>query len=237
MCSGAHFTGKERDSESGLDNFGARYDSSQYGRFMTPDPGNVGSDPRDPQSWNAYSYVGNNPLGRIDADGLDYDVCVDDGNGGQKCTYVANDKSFQNALQNPGAGISVSGDNNRGTIYGTDGNGNQVQVGSYQHFAGPGEEGAQEEPGFLFGIISLFRPGLGGASAGTAASSVWDLGWSARGGAIEQTLGANLPRTFPVIDAFENGVANSIKSVDLTAVTYQAPDALASKLERFRFKC
>ena len=31
------FTGKERDSESGLDNFGARYDSSQYGRFMTPD--------------------------------------------------------------------------------------------------------------------------------------------------------------------------------------------------------
>jgi RHS repeat-associated protein len=31
------FTGKERDSESGLDNFGARYDSSQYGRFMSPD--------------------------------------------------------------------------------------------------------------------------------------------------------------------------------------------------------
>jgi RHS repeat-associated protein len=32
------FTGKERDSESGLDNFGARYDSSSMGRFMTPDP-------------------------------------------------------------------------------------------------------------------------------------------------------------------------------------------------------
>jgi RHS repeat-associated protein len=31
------FTGKERDSESGLDNFGARYDSSALGRFMTPD--------------------------------------------------------------------------------------------------------------------------------------------------------------------------------------------------------
>ncbi len=32
-----HFTGKERDSESGLDNFGARYDSSSIGRFMSPD--------------------------------------------------------------------------------------------------------------------------------------------------------------------------------------------------------
>ena len=31
------FDGKERDAESGLDNFGARYDSSKLGRFMTPD--------------------------------------------------------------------------------------------------------------------------------------------------------------------------------------------------------
>ena len=32
------FTGKERDAESGLDNFGARYDASSLGRFMTSDP-------------------------------------------------------------------------------------------------------------------------------------------------------------------------------------------------------
>jgi len=44
------FTGKERDAESGLDNFGARYDSSSMGRFMSADPGNVGADWRDPQS-------------------------------------------------------------------------------------------------------------------------------------------------------------------------------------------
>ena len=37
------FTGKERDSESGLDNFGARYDSSSIGRFMSPDPENAGA--------------------------------------------------------------------------------------------------------------------------------------------------------------------------------------------------
>jgi RHS repeat-associated protein len=65
------FTGKERDSESGLDNFGARYYSSNLGRFMSPDPDNTGATLQSPQSWNAYSYVLNNPLNAIDATGLD----------------------------------------------------------------------------------------------------------------------------------------------------------------------
>jgi RHS repeat-associated protein len=54
------FTGKERDAESGLDNFGARYNSSQFGRFTSPDPG-----PwllANPQNLNAYTHVLNNPL-------------------------------------------------------------------------------------------------------------------------------------------------------------------------------
>jgi RHS repeat-associated protein len=34
---GNKFTGKERDTESGLDMFGARYYGSSLGRFMTPD--------------------------------------------------------------------------------------------------------------------------------------------------------------------------------------------------------
>ncbi|MGA9043135.1 MAG: RHS repeat-associated core domain-containing protein [Terriglobales bacterium] len=68
------FTGKERDAESGLDNFGARYDSSTLGRFMTPDwaarpttvPYAVFGDP---QSLNLYGYVRNDPVSRVDADG------------------------------------------------------------------------------------------------------------------------------------------------------------------------
>ncbi len=43
------FTGKERDSESGLDNFGARYDSSSMGRFMSPDGFYKDSHVGDPQ--------------------------------------------------------------------------------------------------------------------------------------------------------------------------------------------
>jgi RHS repeat-associated protein len=68
------FTGKERDSESGLDNFGARYFTSSLGRFMTPDwaarptavPYAVFGDP---QSLNLYTYVRNDPVTRADADG------------------------------------------------------------------------------------------------------------------------------------------------------------------------
>ncbi len=61
------FTGKERDAESGLDYFGARYDASSLGRFMTPDP--LGGQQIDPQTLNKYSYVGNNPLRYVDPNG------------------------------------------------------------------------------------------------------------------------------------------------------------------------
>ena len=68
------FTGKERDTESNLDNFGARYYASMTGRFMTPDwdlkPVAVPyAKFGDPQTLNLYSYVENSPLNRIDADG------------------------------------------------------------------------------------------------------------------------------------------------------------------------
>jgi len=68
------FTGKERDTESGNDYFGARYYASAMGRWMSPD---WASDPTavpyatytDPQSLNLYEYVGNNPLAKPDLDG------------------------------------------------------------------------------------------------------------------------------------------------------------------------
>jgi len=49
------FTGKERDSESGLDNFVARYNASTMGRFMTPDPLLTSGHPSNPQTWNRYA--------------------------------------------------------------------------------------------------------------------------------------------------------------------------------------
>jgi RHS repeat-associated protein len=78
------FTGKERDTESGLDNFGARYNASTMGRFMTPDPlpwveWQNGSDRaqrrfqayiNNPQNFNMYAYVRNNPTNLTDPTGM-----------------------------------------------------------------------------------------------------------------------------------------------------------------------
>ncbi len=62
------FTSKERDAETGLDYFGARYMSSAQGRFTSPDlPANYLVSL--PQSWNKYTYALNNPLAIVDPDG------------------------------------------------------------------------------------------------------------------------------------------------------------------------
>jgi RHS repeat-associated protein len=73
-----HFTGKERDTESNLDYFGARHYASSMGRFMQADEPFAGQEPAGPQSWNLYSYVRNSPSVSVDPDGLD-------------CIYINND--------------------------------------------------------------------------------------------------------------------------------------------------
>ena len=91
------FTSKERDIESNLDNFGARFFTSSLGRFMTPDwaarptavPYAVFGDP---QSLNLYSYVRNDPVTNADADGhgvFDYIMGVD-------CSWGQCDKNQAN---------------------------------------------------------------------------------------------------------------------------------------------
>jgi len=68
---GSRCTGKERDPESGLDYFGARYYGSALGRFSSPDEPLADQYVGDPQSWNLYGYVRNNPLKNVDPFGLD----------------------------------------------------------------------------------------------------------------------------------------------------------------------
>jgi RHS repeat-associated protein len=74
------FTLKERDIETGLDYFLARYYSSAQGRFSGVDPKMLGtSHIVNPQRWNRYAYVVNNPLALYDPDGQQ-----DQGKGGGK---------------------------------------------------------------------------------------------------------------------------------------------------------
>jgi RHS repeat-associated protein len=99
-CSGAtdpspnHLTGKARDSETGMDYFGARYYGSPIARFTSPDPRNEAAQAIEPQSWNAYSYVANNPLRNVDPDGRDYWVSLF---GGDWQRY--SDRQFENLLR------------------------------------------------------------------------------------------------------------------------------------------
>jgi RHS repeat-associated protein len=67
------FTGKERDQETGLDYFGARYLSSAQGRWTSPDLVNLTNERQlSPNSTlNKYAYAANNPLKFVDPDGKD----------------------------------------------------------------------------------------------------------------------------------------------------------------------
>ncbi len=63
------YTGKERDSESGLDYFGARYYGSAHGRWMSVDA--VLGDVHNPQRHNRYAYCLGEPINHLDPDGAD----------------------------------------------------------------------------------------------------------------------------------------------------------------------
>jgi RHS repeat-associated protein len=93
------FTGKERDSESTLDNFGARYYSSSLGRFVSADWSTIPTPVpyanfTNPQTLNLYGYVKNNPLSSTDPDGH-----CDPGSPG--CALQAS-QAISNFADNPG---------------------------------------------------------------------------------------------------------------------------------------
>jgi RHS repeat-associated protein len=81
------FTGHERDLSATATGpnrdywyyMHARYDSPNLGRFLSVDPVIPKAAIRSPQLWNRYSYVGNNPIARVDPDGrlLQLSGCVE----------------------------------------------------------------------------------------------------------------------------------------------------------------
>jgi len=61
-----------RDATSGLDYAEQRYYSSEFGRFITPDPYVQSIQLDEPETWNRYAYCGNDPINRIDPHGTYY---------------------------------------------------------------------------------------------------------------------------------------------------------------------
>jgi RHS repeat-associated protein len=108
-----HFTGQDRDTESGLDHFWYRQYSATQGRWMSPDPAGMAVvELSNPQTWNRYTYVTNNTMNRSDSDGL-CDVVIGGitessmDTGAQGLTQFAN--SIGANLAFPYAGGSIPG--------------------------------------------------------------------------------------------------------------------------------
>jgi RHS repeat-associated protein len=64
------FTGYEKDTETGLDFAEARYYDNRYGRFTAIDPLLASGKSAEPQSFNRYVYVMNNPVTLTDPTGM-----------------------------------------------------------------------------------------------------------------------------------------------------------------------
>ncbi len=66
-----NFTGQTQDMTSGLYEFTFRQQSASQGRWLVPDPAGLAAvDMTNPQTWNRYAYVANNPLSNVDPLGL-----------------------------------------------------------------------------------------------------------------------------------------------------------------------
>ncbi len=210
------FTSKERDSETGLDYFGARYYGNWLGRFITPDwaakPITVPyAKFGDPQSLNLYGYVRNIPTSLVDGDGHQDGVDLWEALKGAGKELVREAVDF----------LKI-------------GNTARMSIHTDPGFMSP--TNPSQDYGAKLALVGGFLVPGGGeekAIATAATRSVWELGNFVRGGLIERALGANLPRSFPVIDKFAEGIATSIKSIDLTSKTYQNLEALATKINGY----
>lgn len=155
------FSGKERDPQTGLDDFGARYYDSSLGRFTTPDwdakPTAVPyASFGDPQTLNLYSYVENGPLNRVDADGHADQVvpnsamtplaeCYDQGSssgcpGGQAAGQVSSGIDHDTSDANNRAHADQAAANA--------GNGAAQPAQAQQQNTGQGQQNQSDKPGF-----------------------------------------------------------------------------------------
>jgi RHS repeat-associated protein len=133
---GMLFTGKERDAESGLDDFGARYYASTMGRFMSPDPLLSSGRPENPQTWNRYTYGLNNPLSIIDPTGL-YNLVNNCAGDDSKCNkaFAQDAKNLKDGLAALTTAVNGLKDGDQKTAlqgalkaFGTENDGNNVGV-------------------------------------------------------------------------------------------------------------
>lgn len=229
----SRYTGKERDTESGNDYFGARYYGSSMGRFMSPDysayPDAVPfADFGNPQSLNLYSYVLNNPLTGADPSGHDVQLCTTDSYGNQNCNIVSNDQYTAAQQGNNGSlnvpSLNTVGTNGSGNI--TDSNGNTVGTATYVPNSGadyysPGGPQAYAQLSAANTVVNTAAAATGivYGAIGAAVVGAPAVATVARAGLQRLVLGATSPalvnllnRIYQAQDEIPGGTAGAVRN-------------------------
>lgn len=193
------FAGDAQDLFTGLYDTPNRELSSSEGRWLSPDPSGLSAvDPSNPQSWNRYAYVLNNPLSNIDPSGLE---CVwDDGS--------------YDSVDDPVTGLQSDG-----THPGCEGNGGQWVDHSYFKQNGladwsgdPNSNIANYAQNFTTTVTATACPatptqhgvGIGFQGGGTATAGAYVVG-----GVVNGSAGAGLfynPKSGPSLGGYLTGV-------------------------------
>ncbi len=161
------FTGKERDAETGLDYFLARYYSGAQGRFLSVDPENAGGAIKDPQSWNAYAYSRNNPIKYVDPDGMMYMICEVSSN---RCRSDISDEAFDALIWNALTHVNQLDLSSNNAIVGTTQNGTYIlggQLYTYRHLY---EDAAVRYDGFQTAVT--IQGGIAGLKLAAGAAKI-----------------------------------------------------------------
>lgn len=247
------FAGQRYDSSTGLIYMGARYYDPSLGRFISPDA--IVQQRNDPQSYNRYAYARNNPLRYTDESGhcwgiasglrnvpgygvtcnnLDMALTIvqhQNASFGQKAgaaAYIATEGTAHLAL---GVGVGMLAWEGGAAVIGTVGGTEAATTAGTAATMACADGDCTNEVRAVSNALCADGDCTNEVNAAIrTARSVWEMNPLQRGLEIENMLGrsSGLPQNFPVIDRFSNGVATSIKSIDLSAASYQNVNTLSS---------
>ncbi len=242
------FTGKELDVETGLYYFGARYYDPKVSIWMSVDP----LANKYPNA-NPYNYCFENPLALVDPDGR----------GPKPPAYYMNRRGFfaDGVKIGPYIGNVKPTDDRymelievRGRLYHKNGHNkiaaaknaiNGLFGGDDDYFVEKKEYSVEEETnndlirfGAEWAVTGLIFKGLSGLAGKllTKAGSFWKINALQRGFVYEKMMnlkGSFSVSNYPVIDAFFNGVATSIKTLNLAAKSYGEGNAVFNTLKGY----
>jgi len=226
------FTGQREEAALGLYDYNARWYDPRLARFLSPD--SMVPEKGNPQGLDRYAYVANSPVKHEDTSGHCWGVAS--GIRGLP-TYGTTCNNLDMALAIVQSDQASPGE----------------RVGAGAYLAAEGLAHVALVTGATLAACSAVAPcaeatsSLLGISAGARAvqnglqtiqsnvQNLWNMNPSTRGNVIENLLGRspNLAQNFPVIDRFKNGLATSIKSLDLGAKSYQNLTTLTRTVEGY----